>query len=93
MLRIKARHIQVATPEMAQQIIQLLQNGEAFEDLARSYSQCPTAIQGGSLGSFGPGHMPEELDPIFIEGEIGAIYGPVASTRGHHLIEVLSRSQ
>lgn len=93
MLRIKARHIQVDTPEAANLVMEKWQQGAAFEDLARQYSQCPTGRQGGSLGEFGPGHMPPELDPVFLEGDIGGVYGPVATANGYHLVEVIERTE
>ncbi len=68
------------------------QQGEDFEGLARDYSQCPTARQGGSLGEFGPGHMAPELEPVFLDGDIGSVYGPVATSNGYHLVEVIART-
>lgn len=91
MLRIKARHIQVPTPELANEVMAKWQQGADFTELARLYSQCPTAGQGGLLGEFGPGHMAPELDPVFLGGEIGGVYGPVATAHGYHIIEVLDR--
>ncbi|MCO8120425.1 peptidylprolyl isomerase [Stieleria sp. TO1_6] len=93
MLRIRARHIQLADLETAQQVMQFWQDGQPFEQLATTYSQCPTAIQGGDLGEFGPGHMPPELDAVFLGGDVGSVYGPVASARGFHLIEILGRTE
>ncbi len=93
MLRIQARHIQVPSVEMAEAVMQRWQSGEDFAELARLYSQCPTASQGGFLGEFGPGHMAPELEPVFLEGEIGTLYGPVATARGLHLVEVLKRTE
>jgi peptidyl-prolyl cis-trans isomerase C len=92
-LRIQARHIQLPSQELAQQVIQKWQDGESFEDLARSYSRCPTGRYGGNLGEFGLGHMPQEKDEVFLKGEIGTVYGPVATSNGHHLIEVIARSE
>lgn len=41
-----------ALMERFDQIISQLENGEAFEDLARKYSESPTASEGGDLGVF-----------------------------------------
>ncbi|QEG01468.1 Foldase protein PrsA 2 precursor [Stieleria maiorica] len=91
MLRIQARHIQVSTPELANEVMTQWQQGASFDQLAQTYSECPTARQGGSLGEFGPGHMAPELEPVFIEGDIGSVYGPVATAHGYHLVEVTGR--
>ena len=93
MIRIQARHIQVPTNEMAQEVMQKWQNGAEFADLAATYSDCPTSRQGGHLGEFGPGHMPAELDPVFLQGDIGCVYGPVETERGFHLLEVIKRME
>jgi peptidyl-prolyl cis-trans isomerase C len=93
LLRIQARHIQLASPEAAQQIIEKWQAGESFEELAQAYSQCPTGRYGGKLGEFGPGQMPPELDEVFLHGQLGTLYGPIATSRGYHLVEVISRSE
>ncbi|QDV42193.1 Peptidyl-prolyl cis-trans isomerase C [Stieleria neptunia] len=92
MLRIKARHIQVSSPELANEVMVKWQQGANFEELARAYSECPTARQGGSLGEFGPGHMAPELEPVFLQGDVGDVYGPVATANGYHLVEVLERT-
>lgn len=91
MLRIQARHIQLPTPEMANEVMGKWQQGANFEELARVYSQCPTGRQGGNLGEFGPGHMAPELDTVFLSGEIGSVYGPVATAQGYHLVEIVDR--
>ena len=91
-MRIRAKHIQVDSTDTANEVIDKLSHGRSFEELAQQYSQCPTARQGGNLGEFGPGHMPE-LDPVFTEGEIGALYGPVESSHGFHIIQVTARRE
>ena len=35
---------------------------DAFAEVARDYSQCPSARDGGSLGVFKPGQMVAEFD-------------------------------
>ena len=93
MLRTKARHIQVANEDQANEVMRKWQDGASFEELARLYSQCPTAAQGGFLGEFGPGQMAPELDPVFFNGDIGSVYGPVTTAHGVHLIELLERNE
>ena len=93
MMRIQARHIQLDSPDAAQQVIDQWQAGRSFDALARTYSQCPTGRQGGNLGEFGPGHMPPELDEVFLRGQLGTLYGPIATSHGFHLVEVISRSE
>jgi len=75
-----ARHILVKSQDDVAMILDQLQQGEAkFADLARQYSTCPSASQGGSLGSFGPGTMVKEFDKVIFspETQIGTVVGPV----------------
>ena len=37
--------------------------------------------------------MAQELEPVFLNGEIGSLYGPVATAQGFHLVEVLARKE
>ncbi|OUT60792.1 Foldase protein PrsA precursor [Stieleria bergensis] len=93
MLRIRARHIQLSSPDVANQVMQLWQAGENFADLAKRYSECSTAVQGGSLGHFGPGQMSPEIDAVCMRGEPGGVYGPIQTAHGIHLVEVIERAE
>lgn len=62
--------------------------GEKFSDLAREYSDCPSANNGGDLGYFGKGTMVksfEETAFALMPGEISEI---VETTFGFHIIKV-----
>ena len=67
---------------------------EAFSDLAREYSTCPSGKTGGFLGTFGRGKMvPPFDDACFDEAnEIGAVVGPVQTAFGWHLIYIQERT-
>jgi len=65
--------------------------GEKFEDVAAQVSDDPSRGRGGLLGWFQKG----DLDPAFEAAadslQIGQLSGPVRSSFGYHLIEVLER--
>ena len=65
---------------------------EAFSEVARECSQCPSAKDGGSLGVFKPGQMVPEFDRAAFSAPILAITGPVETKFGHHLILVKRRT-
>jgi parvulin-like peptidyl-prolyl isomerase len=80
---VSARRIVVETEEEAQQILEALQNGESFGDLARVASIAPSASRGGAEGQ-----LPTENEAIedfydedFIDAlnneEVGELVGPV----------------
>lgn len=64
----------------------------AFAEVARKVSACPSAKDGGSLGTFGPGRMVAEFDRSCFSGPVGTVIGPVKTKFGHHLIFVHERT-
>lgn len=65
---------------------ELAESPERFEDLARRHSECPTALEGGKLGTLTRGQLYPEVEAVLFALEAGAI-GPVAeSEAGLHLV-------
>ena len=85
-----ARHILVATEVEAKAVIDLLDNGSDFADLARRFSIDTTSgTNGGDLGWFGKGAMVPTFEAAAFSQEIGEIGEPVQSQFGFHIIQVL----
>ncbi len=87
-----ARHILVETEAECQDLIDQIQDGADFAQLAATHSKCPSGRRGGELGTFGRGQMVPEFDKAVFEGEIGKPLGPVKTQFGYHVVEVTSRS-
>jgi len=88
-----ARHILVETEEECLKLKELILNeGNEFSAIARTYSSCPSKEQGGDLGEFGPGMMVKEFDEVVFKADINSLQGPIKTQFGYHLVEVLSRS-
>eukprot|EP00586_Coscinodiscus_wailesii_P013147 CAMPEP_0172505550 /NCGR_PEP_ID=MMETSP1066-20121228/187272_1 /TAXON_ID=671091 /ORGANISM="Coscinodiscus wailesii, Strain CCMP2513" /LENGTH=124 /DNA_ID=CAMNT_0013282197 /DNA_START=145 /DNA_END=519 /DNA_ORIENTATION=+ len=64
---------------------------DAFGQVAKSKSTCPSKSTGGDLGSFGPGEMVPEFDMVAFEAQVGIIHGPIETEFGSHLILVTDR--
>jgi len=64
MAKASARHILVETKEACQNLIDEINNGADFADLAKQHSKCPSGNKGGALGEFGPGQMVPEFDKV-----------------------------
>lgn len=64
----------------------------AFAEAAGKHSSCPSAKQGGSLGSFKQGAMVPAFDEVVFRDEVGRVHGPVKTPFGAHLIYIESRS-
>jgi parvulin-like peptidyl-prolyl isomerase len=88
--QVRVRHIVVKDRQDAESILRKLKRGDPFDELARQYSIGPEAEEGGDLGFFGRGEMPEEFDVVFSlqEGEISDI---VQSPYGYHIFQVVAK--
>ena len=86
-----ARHILVSTEDEANDLKTQIENGAEFGEMARQHSSCPSSAKGGDLGTFGPGQMVPEFDAVIWKENVGEVHGPVQTSFGYHLIEIVSR--
>lgn len=64
---------------------------DRFAEKAKQHSECPSGARGGNLGFFPQGKMLKEFDAIAFERKVGALYGPVRTEQGSHLIFLHTR--
>ncbi len=88
----RARHILVESKKDCLDLLERINKGEDFADVASKHSKCPSGKKGGDLGEFRPGMMVKEFDKVVFSGNVGEVYGPVQTQFGYHLIEIISRS-
>ncbi|HNA81991.1 MAG TPA: peptidylprolyl isomerase [Thiobacillaceae bacterium] len=95
-----ARHILVKTNEVVQdadarnrllQLKERIENGAAFEELAKIHSDDLSANKGGDLGWLNPGDTVPEFERAMDALKPGDLSAPVQSPFGWHLIQVLER--
>lgn len=89
---VNARHILVETEEKAQEIIDKLEGGADFAELAKEESTGPSGPKGGELGWFKKGDMVEPFAEAAFAMEPGTVSKtPVQTQFGWHVIKVEDR--
>ncbi len=89
--QVRARQITLAKEAAGQQVLGQLRQGLDFAEAARRFSISPDAEQGGDLGFFGRGQMPDIFDVVVFKLPIGRISELVKSEYGYHLFLVEER--
>ena len=88
--KIKASHILVETEKEANDIIEKLNTGSKFADLAKKLSKdTGSAAKGGDLGYFGRGQMVPEFERAAISLKPGEVSKPVKTRFGYHVIKLI----
>lgn len=88
--KISAQHILVDQKFEAEDLIKKIDAGEDFAKLAKDFSSCGSASDGGNLGEFGKGMMVAEFENAAFGLEVGNISAPVQTQFGFHIIKRLS---
>lgn len=91
--QVRARHILVNTEDEAKAVIDRLNKGEKFEDLAKELSvDTSSGANGGDLDYFSYTDMVQPFSDAAFSMEIGDISEPVKSDFGYHIIEVTDKT-
>ncbi len=83
-----ARHILVKTEEDAHDIVERLNRGSDFAELAKEKSTGPSGAQGGDLGYFAKGRMVPEFEAAVLKLKKGDVSDPVKTQFGWHVIKL-----
>lgn len=101
--KIKASHILIGVPRnakpedvdgalaKARRISEELKAGGDFAALAKEYSSCATAAQGGDLGYLQVGFMPRDFNTAAFALKPGETSEPVRTQHGFHIIKVFDK--
>ncbi|GAB1422727.1 hypothetical protein MASR2M15_29660 [Anaerolineales bacterium] len=94
MPQVHARHILVASEAEALDVLNRLNAGEDFAQLAAAVSiDVSSKDNGGDLGWFTQYELTaENLATVAFQSEINAYAGPVSSALGYHIIQTLEKA-
>ena len=90
---VEASHILVEDEKTANEVIQKINDGGDFAELAKEYSKDEANKEnGGKLGYFGTGQMVAEFEEAAFAMKAGEVSSePVKTTHGYHIIKVTDK--
>jgi parvulin-like peptidyl-prolyl isomerase len=85
---VRALQIMVDTEEKAKGLLEEIESGRDFSDVARENSISPDAGSGGDLGYFSKDQMPPFIEVVF-DMKLNELSGIVTSPYGYHIFKVV----
>ncbi|RJQ19359.1 peptidylprolyl isomerase [Candidatus Woesearchaeota archaeon] len=85
--KVHAAHILVKTEAEALGILYDIKHGKDFGQAAKEKSLCPSAKNGGDLGTFSRGQMVKEFEIAAFALKPGELSKPVKTQFGWHVIK------
>lgn len=82
-----------AAAKKAERILSLAMGGQDFKQLARQYSDLPSAVDGGDIGAFQKDEMAEYMRDAVTSLKPGEISSVVESPNGYMLFKLLSSQE
>ena len=87
--QVHCAHILVKTKQEAKAILERLNKGEKFANIAKDASLCPSGKKGGDLGTFSRGKMVKEFETAAFTLQKGQTSAIVKTKFGYHIIKRL----
>jgi len=89
---VKIRHILLHESDLAYTVLLKLIAGDSFESLSEEYSKdLSTAMDGGYLGWFSRGQLPQYMETEVFQLEPGSSTWPVETSYGFHIIQCIEK--
>jgi peptidylprolyl isomerase/peptidyl-prolyl cis-trans isomerase C len=86
-MKIQVSHILVQHSYEAEDILRALKDGKDFAELARKFSKCPSAADGGNLGVFAEGRLDPDFEECAFSLKVGqTTTKPIRTRFGYHII-------
>ena len=78
-----------AAEAKANDLLKQIHDGASFEDIAKKYSDGPSAADGGALGIFKRGQLAKELEDKTFAMKSGEITGVIRTKQGYVILKVV----
>src|SRR5579859_2424625 len=82
-----------AAEAKANDLLKQIHDGAAFEDVAKKYSDGPSAADGGSLGMFKRGQLAKELEDRTFAMKAGDVTDVIRTKQGYVILKVVDHQQ
>ncbi len=82
-----------AAEAKANDLLKQIHDGAAFEDIAKKYSDGPSAADGGNLGTFERGKLAKSIEDETFALKAGEITGVIHSKQGYIILKVVEHQQ
>jgi peptidyl-prolyl cis-trans isomerase SurA len=80
-----------AAEAKANDLLKQIRDGAAFEDIAKKYSDGPSAAEGGELGVFERGKLAKELEDKTFAMKAGEVTDVIQTRQGYVILKVIER--
>jgi parvulin-like peptidyl-prolyl isomerase len=87
--KVHCAHVLVKTEQEAKTVIERLNKGEKFANIAKEMSLCSSGKRGGDLGTFTRGKMVKEFETAAFVLQKGQTSPMVKTKFGYHIIKRL----
>lgn len=84
---------QAAAEAKANDLLKQIREGANFEDVAKKYSDGPSAADGGALGVFKRGQLAKQLEDTTFALKVGDVTNVIQTKQGYVVLKVLDHQQ
>jgi len=84
---------QAAAEAKANDLLKQIRAGANFEDIAKKYSDGPSAADGGALGVFKRGQLAKQLEDTTFAMKVGEVTNVIQAKQGYLILKLLDHQQ
>ena len=93
---VHVREILLRSADLAERVLEMLKAAQYrnFSQLAKQYSIAPSSVNGGDMGTFARGDLPEEMEKVFFSMNVpGKVTQIIQTKYGYHVFMLVERTR